>query len=87
MMPFTGKTFTAIEVVSQGGTFPMFLACDDSKRFVYAAETPADDGDAPGFINACVSPVHTRSLHWDMYIISFSFHLLFFFLYEPYAQY
>jgi len=47
-----GKTFTAIEVVSQGGTFPMFLACDDSKRFVYAAETPADDGDAPGFINA-----------------------------------
>ena len=47
-----GKAFTSIEVVQQGGTFPMFLACDESKQFVYAAETPAGDTDAPGFINA-----------------------------------
>lgn len=52
VMSDDGRALTPVAVAEQGGTFPMFLATDASRRFLYAAETPAGDDAAPGFVNA-----------------------------------
>jgi len=48
--PVLTPTFAPLEVIKQGGSFPMWLAADEAQRFLYAVDSPT--GEEPGLVHA-----------------------------------